>query len=105
MNTTTSPLQRVADVRIRLQLLDRQEASIRATDTARQENQAATRPELDAAVADVERANKRLEKARAAYNACGTGDLNSVRRLGDIARERADLEAELATDLAPWADR
>lgn len=102
MNTTTSPLQRVAEVRARLQLLDKQESSIRAADAVREGHQAKTKPELDAALEDHKRATERLDKARAAYGAAGTDDLPSVRRLGDLSRERAELEAELATDLAPW---
>lgn len=108
MNTTTSPIQRVAQVRDRLQLLDRQETAIRAADTVRTDHQAATKPELDAALEDHKRATERLEAARSAYGAAGSTDMGSVRRLGDIARERAELEDELATDLAPWvapADR
>lgn len=102
MNTTTSPIQRVAEVRARLQLLDKQESSIRATDAVREDHKAKTKPELDAALENSRRAAERLEAARRAYGAAGTDDLASVRRLGDIARERAELQAELAGDLSPW---
>lgn len=102
MNMTTSPLQRVAEVRARLQLLDRQEAAIRAADTLREDHQARTKPELDAAVAAHKAATERLEKARAAYGSAGSTDLGSIMRLGDIGRERDALQAELSGDLAPW---
>jgi hypothetical protein len=102
---TTTPTQRLAQVRARIQVLDAQEANIRATDAARLENQAATKPELDAALEDHKRATERLEKARTAYNSHGVDDLGSVRRLGDIARERAALQDELDGDLQPWASQ
>jgi hypothetical protein len=80
-------------------------AGIDQAEQQRLANEARTLPELDAALADHKRAEQRLEKARAAH---GHGDplgLGAITRRGQLERERDELQAELAGDLAPWAGR
>lgn len=103
MNTTTSPLQRVAAVRARLQVIAGALAGIAQAEQQRQANLARTQPELDAALADHKRATERLDQARAAHGHGDTYGLGAVTRRGMLEREQDELQAELAGDLAPWA--
>jgi multidrug efflux pump subunit AcrA (membrane-fusion protein) len=103
VNTQTSPTQRVAAIRARVQAITGALAGIDQAEQQRLANVARTLPELKAAQEAYDAAKARLEQARAAHGHGDTLGLGAITRRGLLERERDELEAELATDLAPWA--
>lgn len=103
MITQSTPTQRVAAIRARLQAIAGGLAGIDQAEQQRQANVARTQPELDAALADYKRAEQRLAKARGAHGHGDSQGLGALVRRARLEDERDELEIELATDLAPWA--
>lgn len=103
MNAQTSPTQRVAAIRARLQAIAGGLAGIDLAEQQRQANVTRVQPELDAALAAFREAEQRLEKARGAAGFGDSQGLGALVRRARLEDERDQLEVELATDLAPWA--
>jgi len=96
-------VERVAVIRARITRIDGAVAAIDRAEQQLREHTARAQPELDEATADHERATERLRAARAALPAGDVEGLGSAIRRSQLAGERADLQAELGDQLAPWA--
>jgi DNA repair exonuclease SbcCD ATPase subunit len=101
--TQSTPVQRVAAIRARLQAIAGGLAGIDQAEQQRQANVARVQPELDAALAAFREAEQQLEKARGAAGFGDSQGLGALVRRARLEDERDELEIELAGDLAPWA--
>ncbi len=102
MTIPSSPAARYRAVVACIAAIDAEQRRLHELERVRQEHLHRTAPEVEAALQAVRDAEQRLARARSEHGSAGLSDMATITRLGNLGREREELQDELQL-LAPWA--